>query len=100
MTTSIDTHEPEINEAVKNAITWLMEPLPNPIVHGDFNRRMFLEAVFIKAGHGCSISDEDIMNYACMTQKEFDSIEREYMTQGVIKKQENPFGIHLYAMNM
>jgi hypothetical protein len=88
------------NQAVVNAVHTLLHPLSNPINHGEFNRRMFLEAIAVKAGHGCSMTAEDIINYACMTGKEFTVIKDEYVSQGVIKETPNVFGMVLYSMNV
>jgi hypothetical protein len=61
---------------------------------------MFLEAFLFKAGAGVSISPEDIKEYAAITDKEFPVILREYISQGVIIKEDNVFNVEMYKLNM
>ena len=102
--------EPRMNEALQKALKGVVTvdpkghvviaPMPAPITHGVFNRRMFLEAFLLKAGEGVSISPEDIMEYGGITEKEFPSIVREYLEQGVIVKEDNIFNVEMYKLNL
>ena len=92
--------EAKTNPAVVDAVHMLLHPMSNPIKHGDFNRHMFIEALAIKAGQGCGMSEEDICDHACMTSKEFSIIKDEYITNGTIIEKGNMFGVVLYYMNM
>ena len=101
--------EPRLNQAVQDALQKIITidkgravvaPLPSPITHGEFNRRMFLEAFLFKAGAGVSISPEDIMEYSGITPKEFPAILREYINQGVVVKEDNVFDVEMYKLNM
>jgi hypothetical protein len=93
--------EPKLNTAVTDAIEWLMKggpKPPDPISHGEFNRRMFLEAVVVKGGKGAAIDEEDILRHAALTDKEFTTIKDEYIAKGVIKEETNLFGVTLYSL--
>lgn len=92
--------EPKLNDKVKDAIAELMTPLPNPVPHGLFNRRMFLEAFLAKAGQGVSIEADDIMEHAALTDREFKAIVKEYLDEGIIVKENNFFGAKLYKLNL
>jgi hypothetical protein len=93
------TKVPEkLNEVVTEAIASLMEPLSNPIIHGEFNRRMFLEAVVVKGGVGAAIDKEDIVRYCGITDKEFNTIKDEYITKGIIKETKTQFDTVLYSL--
>ena len=104
-----DTQEVKLNDAVTTALEDILEvkggcvswkPMPNPVTHGQFNRRMFLEAFIAKAGMGVSIEADDIMEYGGLTEREFPIILKEYMDKGVVVKAENPFGAELYRLNL
>ena len=69
-----------------------------PTKHGEFNRLMFVDAMFNVAGSGCSISSGDIISHGGMTQKEFDTISAELLSSNVIKK-EVAFGHTMYRFN-
>jgi len=88
------------NPAVVNAIHSILRPMGNPVRHEDFNKRMVIEALFIKAGQGCSMEADDIKAYAAITDKEFDTIIAEYIAAGVIKAQKNMFDITMYSLDM
>ena len=90
--------EPKLNPVVTEAIQGLMKPLPAPTLHGDFNRRMFLEAVVVKGGHGAALDKDDICKHGGLTDKEFINIKDEYITKGVIKEETNLFGVTLYSL--
>jgi hypothetical protein len=90
--------EPELNKAVTDAIQGLLDPMPNPVTHGQFNRRMFLEAVVVKGGAGASIDKDDIIKHSGMTDKEFVIIKEEYIAKGIIKEGTNLFGVTLYGL--
>jgi hypothetical protein len=102
--------EPKLNLAVQEALKKVVTvspqghvitaPMPAPVTHGEFNRRMFLEAFLFKAGKGVSISPEDIMEYGSITPKEFPVILREYIEQGVVIKEHNIFEVEMYKLNM
>jgi hypothetical protein len=92
--------EPKLNQAVTGAIEGLMSPLPAPVTHGQFNRRLFLGAFISKAGIGMSISPDDIMEHGAITEREFKVILNEYITKGVIVKEDNVFGVEMYKLNM
>jgi hypothetical protein len=96
----MSTQEVNINEQVRDAIAELMTPLPAPVTHGYFNRRMFLESFISKAGAGVSISADDIKEYAAITDKEFDVILKEYTVKGIVVKEANLFGAKLYKLNL
>lgn len=102
-------NEPELNEAVTTALSELLDTQGNHVVwkswpatitHGYFNRRMFLEAFLLVGGTGVSIEKSDIIEYAGITNKEFDAILKEYMNKGVVLKVSNPFGADLYKLDM
>ena len=104
-----DTQEPKLNTAVTEALEDILEVrgggvtwknMPNPVTHGQFNRRMFIEAFIAKAGLGVSIEADDIMEYGGLTDREFPIILKEYMDRGIVIKVENPFGAELYKLNM
>jgi len=90
--------EPKLNTAVTEAIEWLLKPGSSPVNHGEFNRRMFLEAVFVKGGQGVSVDKEDICRHGALTDKEFNTIKDEWITKGVIKEEKNFCGVVLYSM--
>lgn len=92
--------EPKLNDKVRDAIAELMTPLPNPVPHGLFNRRMFLEAFVAKAGQGVSIEAEDIKEHAALTDREFKVILKEYLDEGIIVKEGNLFGAKVYKLNL
>ena len=69
--------EPELNKAVVEVIEWLRKGHPCPITHGEFNRRMFMEAVVVKGGVGAAIDKDDIVKYGAITDKEFTIIKDE-----------------------
>lgn len=98
--TMTDTQEPNINEKVRDAIAELMKRGPTPITHGEFNRRMFLEAFVAKAGQGVSIEAEDIKEHAALTDREFKVILKEYLDEGIIVKEGNLFGAKVYKLNL
>jgi hypothetical protein len=91
--------EPELNPAVVGAIESLHEPMPNPVTHGQFNRRMFLEAIVIKGGQGVSMEKDDIIAIAGMTEQEFVKIKDEYVKKGVITEKPNLFKVVMYSLN-
>ncbi len=91
--------EPKLNPAVVKAIEWLQTPLPNPVTHGEFNRRMFLEAIAIKGGQGISMEKDDIVSLAGMTEQEFVTIKDEYVKKGVITEKRNMFKVVMYSLN-
>lgn len=98
---SLDTMtEPKLNERVKGAIASLLERWPSPITHGEFNRRMFLESFVASAGMGVSIAPEDIQEYAAITDKEYTTILHEYVSEGIIVREDNIFGAELYKLNL
>jgi hypothetical protein len=90
--------EPELNPVVTEAIQGLLQPMSNPVTHGDFNRRMFLEAVVLKGGAGAAIDKEDIMKHGGITDKEFTTIKEEYIAKGILKEETNLFGVTLYSL--
>lgn len=101
--------DPKLNETVTEALSELLEvdggyvkwkPWPNPITHGYFNRRMFLEAFLMVGGTGVAIEKDSIIEYAGITEKEFNPIANEYISKGVIRKEENIFGVEMYKLNM
>lgn len=92
--------EPKLNEKVKDAIAELMTPMPNPVPHGLFNRRMFLEAFVSKAGQGVSIEASEIIEYAAITDREYKVILKEYLDEGIIVKESNLFGAKMYKLNL
>ena len=70
-----------------------------PVTHGEFNRHMFIETIVLKGGTGISMDRESIMDYACITEREFNTIKDEYLAQGVIKVENNPMvGEPLYSL--
>ena len=91
--------EPKLNPVVVAAIEWLREPMANPVTHGEFNRRMFLEAIIIKGGQGISMEKDDIIAAAGMTEQEFVKIKGEYVQKGVIKETTNMFKVVMYSLN-
>ena len=88
------------NEKVTAAIAILLEAGPVTITHGEFNRRSFLEAFVLSAGQGVAITPEDIMEYGAITEREFPIILNEYLTEGIIVKADNLFGIEMYKLNL
>ncbi len=101
--------EPKLNLAVQEALQKVittsnghvvLAPMPAPITHGEFNRRLFLEAFLFKAGKGVSISPEDIMEHGNITPKEFPVILREYISQGVVIREPNIFDVEMYKLNL
>lgn len=90
--------EPEVNTVVTEAIAELMNRWPAPITHGDFNRRMFLEAVVLKGGVGAAIDQEDIQRHAHITDKEFVIIKDEYVAKGIVIEEKNMFDVVLYKL--
>ena len=92
--------EPKLNDKVKDALAWLMTPMSSPVTHGEYNRRMFLEAFMSKAGQGVSIEAEDIIEHCAITDREFKVILKEYMDEGIIVKEGNLFGAKLYKLNL
>ncbi len=101
--------EPRLNQAVQDALQKIITidkgrvviaPMPAPVTHGEFNRRVFLESFLFKAGAGVSISPEDIMAYGGITVKEIPPILREFISQGVVVKEDNMFGVEMYKLNM
>jgi hypothetical protein len=92
--------EPNINEKVRDAIAELMTPLPSPVTHGQFNKRMFLESFVAKAGAGVSIEADDIMEHGALTDREFKAILKEYLDEGIIVKESNLFGAKMYKLNL
>src|SRR5210317_1849717 len=93
---------PALQEALKDVVTIddqgyvVLAPMPAPITHGQFNRRMFLQAFLLKAGTGVSISPEDIMEYGAITPKEFPAILNEYIEKGVVVKVDNVWDEPMY----
>ncbi len=87
------------NEKLVGMIATLFEPMPNPVIHGDFNRLMFLEAMLVQAGIGISITAEDIMKYAGITVKEFPIIKDEYIKAGILLEEKNMYDIVMYSLN-
>ena len=70
-----------------------------PTTHGEFNRHMFIETIVLKGGHGISMDKESIMGYACINDREFDTIKNEYLAQGIIQEENNPMvGEPLYSL--
>ena len=92
--------EPKLNDVVTQALAELMTPMPSPVVHGYFNRRMFMEAFVHKAGLGVSIESDDIKEHCAMTDKEFNIILKEYIDKGIVVKVDNMFGADLYKLNL
>ncbi len=90
--------EPTTNPAVTKAIEWLFKTGSIPITHGEFNRRMFLEAVVVKGGTGAAIDEEDICKHSSITDKEFTTIKDEYIAKGVLKEEKNFCGVTLYSL--
>ena len=90
--------EPTLNTAVTEAIEWLMKGIPHPVTHGEYNRHMFLEAVVCNGGQGAAIDKEDILRHAVLSDKEFTIIKDEYIAKGIIKEEENLFGVVLYSL--
>lgn len=94
------TQELKLNDKVKDALAWLMTPMSAPVTHGEFNRRMFLEAFVASAGVGVSIEASDITEHAAITDREFKVILKEYMDEGIIVKESNLFGAKMYKLNL
>ena len=90
--------EPELNKAVTDAIQSLLTDMPNPVTNGQFNRRMFLEAVVLKGGAGAAIDKDDIVKHSALSDKEFTIIKDEYVAKGVVKEETNLFGVTLYSL--
>jgi hypothetical protein len=89
------------NPIVVKVVEKLMAGLPAPVTHGDFNRRMFIECIIIKGGAGISMDKESLMGYACLTEREFESIKDEYLIAGIIKEENNPMvGEPLYSLQL
>ena len=88
----------EQNPVIVKAIESVLAPLERPILHGYFNRRMFLEAVVVKGGEGAAIDKEDICKHGALTDAEFNTIKDEYIAKGVIKEETNLFGVTLYSL--
>ena len=88
------------NPVVVEAMAWLMTKMPCPVTHGEFNRRMFLEAIAFVAGTNISTDRESIVEYAAITDKEFNEIEAEYVTKGIIKKEKNMFNVVMYSLQL
>jgi hypothetical protein len=89
------------NPEVVKAIEDLFKGLPNPVTHGEFNRHMFLETIVVKGGGGISMDKESIMGYACLTEREFDTIKIELIIKGIIKEENNPMvGEPLYSLQL
>ncbi len=93
-----DSQEPKLNPVVTEAIQGLLGPMPHPTTHGEFNRRMFLEAVVIKGGVGAAIDEDDIRKHGGLTEKEFTTIKDEYIAKGVLKEEVNFCGATLYSL--
>jgi hypothetical protein len=91
--------EPKLNPAVVAAIEWLQQPMTNPVTHGEFNRRMFLETIAIQGGQGISMEKDDIIAAAGMTEQEFVKIKDEYVQKGVILEKANMFKVVMYSLN-
>ena len=89
----------KLNPAVTKVIESLLEPMPNPITHGYFNRRMFLEAVVVKGGVGASIDKEDIVRHAALTEREFVKLKDELMAEGILKETKTQFDTILYSLS-
>jgi hypothetical protein len=93
------TKVPEkLNPAVTKAIEGLLEPMSNPVTHGEFNRRMFLEAVVVKGGVGASIDKEDIMRHTGCTEKEFVKLKDTLIGEGILKETKTQFDTVLYSL--
>jgi hypothetical protein len=90
--------EQTLNPAVTDVIEWILSPWPNPILHGEYNRRMFMEAVIVKGGEGAAIDRDDIQKHGALTDKEFSAIKDEYMAKGVLKEETNFCGVTLYSL--
>jgi len=89
------------NPKVVAAVEELMNGMPAPITHGEFNRRMFLETIVAKGGSGISMDKESLMSYACIPEREFEAIKDEYLAQGIIKEETNPIvGEPLYSLQL
>ncbi len=72
-----------------------------PVTHGEFNRHMFIETILLKGGQGISMDKESIMDYACLTEREFETIKEEYLAQGILKEENNPtVGEPLYSLRL
>ncbi len=91
--------EPKLNQAVVDALEGVLKPRKvAPVNHGEFNRRMFLEAVAVKGGKGAAIDKEDICKHGGLTDKEFTTIKDEYIAKGVLKEEKNFCGVVLYSL--
>ena len=70
-----------------------------PVTHGEFNRHVFLETIICKGGAGISMDKESLMGYACLTEREFETIKNEYLAEGIIKEENNPMvGEPMYSL--
>lgn len=92
--------EPKLNDKVRDALAWLMTPMSAPVTHGEYNKRMFLEAFVASAGQGVSIEAEDIMEHGALTEREFKAIAKHYLDEGIIVKEGNLFGAKMYKLNL
>jgi hypothetical protein len=55
----------------------------------------------VKGGGGISMDKESIMGYACLTEREFDTIKTELIIKGIIKEENNPMvGEPLYSLQL
>ena len=95
-----DEHATELNTVVTEAIAKMMEGMPKPCTHGQFNRHMFLEIVVLQGKTGVSIDQEDIQRYGALTDKEFVTIKDEYLSKGIILEEKNLFGVILYRLQL
>jgi hypothetical protein len=95
---ALDKVPEKLNPVVTKAIESLLEPMSNPVTHGDFNRRMFLEAVVVKGGVGASIDKEDIVRHAALTEREFVKLKDTLMAEGILKETKTQFDTVLYSL--
>ena len=89
-----------LNPAVTEALGYVLTPMANPVNHGDFNRRMFIELVGIIGGTGIGMTKEEIISYACMSEKEFHIIKDEFISKHVIKEDVNMYDVTLYSLQL
>ena len=75
-------------------------PYPAPITNGYFNRRIFLETLFIHAANGTGVERETIIDAACMTDREFDTLKTELIEGEVIEEKKIFNGTIMYSFKM
>ena len=86
------------NEALKEELAKILQPMPAPITNGQFNRYIFINVLAVKAGLGVGMEADEIIKHTGMSEREFVTVKDEYVAKGIVEAKKNMFDVVLYSL--